>query len=58
MVPHLQSLAALAGRLALSAIFIVDGWAKIPNYDGVAHYMEEYGVPSSLLPVVIATELG
>ena len=38
---HLQSLTALAGRLGLSAIFIIDGWAKIPNYDGAARYMQE-----------------
>jgi putative oxidoreductase len=54
----LQDLAALAGRLLLAFIFVVEGWLKIVHYDGVVGYMEGYGVPGALLPLVILTELG
>lgn len=48
----------LAGRALLSLIFIVAGYSKIGGYDGTAGYMESMGVPGSLLPLVIITELG
>ena len=50
--------ADLAGRILISAIFIVAGWGKIGGYAGTAAYMESQGVPGALLPLVIATELG
>jgi putative oxidoreductase len=55
---NLQNLFALAARLLLAAIFVFDGWQAIANYSGTAGYMESYGVPGMLLPLVIATELG
>lgn len=48
----------LAGRVLISAIFILAGWGKIAGYAGTQGYMESVGVPGALLPVVIATELG
>lgn len=48
----------LLARAMLAYIFIVEGFAKIGAFAGVAGYMEAHGVPSLLLPVVIATELG
>jgi putative oxidoreductase len=54
----LQNLAALAGRLLLAFIFVVEGWLKVVHYDGILGYMEGYGVPGALLPLVILTELG
>ena len=57
-MPDRQSLLALAGRLALSALFIYEGAIQIPQYDTVAAYMAGYGVSPALLPLVIATELG
>jgi putative oxidoreductase len=54
----MQNLAALAGRLLLALIFVVEGWIKIVSYSGTIGYMEAYGVPSLLLPLVILTELG
>jgi putative oxidoreductase len=48
----------LAGRILISAIFILAGWGKIAGYAGTQAYMESVGVPGALLPVVIVTELG
>lgn len=50
--------ADLAGRAMLTAFFIIFGFMKITGYAGFAKYMEAHGVPSFLLPLVIATELG
>ncbi|MBY0613649.1 MAG: DoxX family protein [Beijerinckiaceae bacterium] len=58
------NLAALIGRVLLAAIFILSGYTKLMGYldgsaaGGVAKYMEAAGVPGSLLPLVIAAELG
>ena len=54
----LQSAAALAARLAIAWIFVIEGADKIANYAGVGAYMAANGVSSALLPVVILTELG
>lgn len=54
----LQNLAALAARLLLALIFVIEGWIKIASYSATLGYMESYGVPGLLLPLVIATELG
>jgi putative oxidoreductase len=47
----------LAGRILLSALFLVSGLGKIGSYAGTAAYMSSQGVPGALLPVVIATEV-
>ncbi len=54
----LQALVVLVARLLLATIFVVDGWMAIANYSGTVGYMESYGVPGVLLPLVILTELG
>lgn len=54
----MQSAAALAARLAIAWIFVIEGVDKISNYAGVGAYMEANGVSSALLPLVILTELG
>jgi putative oxidoreductase len=46
------------GRLLLAAVFILEGWGKLRGYQAAAAYMDRYGVPSLLLPAVIALELG
>ena len=48
----------LAGRVLLSAIFVLSGVTKITGYAATQGYMEAMGVPGALLPLVIATELG
>jgi len=54
----LQDLAAPVSRILLSAIFILAGINKIGGYYGTMQYMEAYGVPGALLPLVIAAEIG
>jgi putative oxidoreductase len=49
--------ALLAGRILLGAIFVVEGYGKIGGYAEAAAYMQQYGVPHLLLPLVIAIEL-
>jgi putative oxidoreductase len=48
----------LAGRLLLVLIFLHEGFGIIGNYAGAAAYMQRSGVPSLLLPAVIALQLG
>jgi putative oxidoreductase len=50
--------AELGGRLLLSTLFVLSGLSKIGGYAATAGYMAALGVPSFLLPVVIALELG
>ncbi|HLU13292.1 MAG TPA: DoxX family protein [Arenimonas sp.] len=54
----MNNLAILLGRVGLSLIFILSGWAKIGGYAGTQQYMEAMGVPGALLPLVILLELG
>lgn len=54
----LKAATQLAGRILISAIFIVAGLNKLMAYDGTQAYMESMGVPGMLLPLVILTELG
>lgn len=53
----LSDLPLLVGRLLLAAIFIKAGWDKIWSYQATAAYMTKGGVPGSLLPLVLITEL-
>jgi len=48
----------LLARAMLAYIFILEGFGKISSYTDVAGYMAQHGVPGSLLPLVILTELG
>lgn len=47
----------LVARILLSHIFLISGVTKILGYAETQGYMEAYGVPGSLLPLVIATEI-
>ncbi len=53
----LRDAALLASRLLLGAIFIIEGYGKIAGYAAAQAYMQKYGVPDLLLPLVIAVEL-
>jgi len=48
----------LAGRLLLVFIFLHEGFGLLGNYAAAAGYMQKSGVPSLLLPAVIALQLG
>lgn len=52
-----QALAAPAGRVLISLIFLTSGFNKLVNFAGTQAYMESAGVPGILLPAVIAVEL-
>jgi putative oxidoreductase len=48
----------LAGRILLAMLFLLSGLGKIGSYAATAGYMSSVGVPSAVLPLVIATEVG
>jgi putative oxidoreductase len=48
----------VAGRILLTALFLLSGLGKIGSYTATAAYMSSVGVPAALLPLVIATEVG
>jgi putative oxidoreductase len=50
--------AALAGRLLVAALFLIDGWSKVRGYAPAVTYMERFSVPGLLLPAVILVEVG
>ena len=56
----INNLALLAGRVLLSAPFVMGGFNKLMGFGsgGTQKYMEAMGVPGALLPLVILTELG
>ena len=56
----INNLALLAGRVLLSAPFVMGGFNKLMGFSsgGTQKYMEAMGVPGALLPLVILTELG
>ena len=51
------ALAAPAGRLLISLMFVTSGLSKITGYAATQGYMEAMGVPGMLLPLVIAVEV-
>jgi putative oxidoreductase len=54
----LDNTVLLVGRLLLAALFILEGWSKVRGYAGAMAYMERFGVNGTLLPLVIAAEIG
>ena len=44
-------------RIFIAIIFLMSGLNKIGNYGNTAYWMEAVGVPSLLLPIVIALEI-
>jgi putative oxidoreductase len=54
----LHPAADLAARILLAFIFVIAGYGKITGYADTQGYMEAFGVPGMLLPLVIAAELG
>lgn len=47
----------LAGRILLAVPFLLSGLGKLGAYGATAAYMSSAGVPGTLLPAVIATEV-
>ena len=53
----LRPVAELGGRVLLAALFLISGVGKIGAYAATAGYLAAAGLPTVLLPVVIATEV-
>ncbi len=53
----LRDFTELGGRVLLATLFLVAGLGKIGSYAVTAGYMTAVGLPSALLPAVIATEV-
>ena len=47
----------LIGRIFLSVLFLINGIAKIFNYEGTIAYMENFGVPGVLIYPAIIIEI-
>ena len=54
---NFDSMINLVGRIFISAIFLLSGINKISAFEGTQGYMEAFGVPGMLLPLVIAFEV-
>lgn len=54
----LTGITEAAGRVLLAQLFLLAGLSKLGAYGATAAYMSSVGVPTVLLPLVIATELG
>ena len=48
----------LLGRVLLATLFVLAGWNKITGYEGTVQYMQAFGLPGLLLPLVIVLEFG
>ena len=53
-----QRFAPVTGRVLIAALFVLAGVNKITGYAGTQGYMEAMGLNGSLLPLVIAFEIG
>ncbi|MGQ0621398.1 MAG: DoxX family protein [Panacagrimonas sp.] len=53
----IRPFAAPAGRILLALLFLGGGLSKLAAYAATVSYMAEHGVPSVLLPAVIALEV-
>jgi putative oxidoreductase len=53
----LNDTALLVARILLGTLFVLEGYGKIGRYAAAVAYMQRYGVPDLLLPLVIALEL-
>jgi putative oxidoreductase len=58
LAKHFAAPILLLARAMMATIFVVEGYEKITGYADVAAYMAKQGVPATLLPLVILTELG
>jgi len=54
----LQRFAPVTGRVLIAVLFVLAGVNKITGYEGTQAYMEAMGLNGSLLPLVIAFEIG
>jgi putative oxidoreductase len=55
--PTIKNLSLLLARLPVGIMFAYAGWGKISVYANTQKFMESFGVPGALLPLVIAAEI-
>jgi putative oxidoreductase len=55
---HLEKIATLGGRALIALLFVLAGVAKVLNPKPFLEHMTQFGVPTILLPAVIALEIG
>lgn len=55
----MNNYADVAGRVLLAVLFVLAGIGKIGGgaYEGTQGYMEAFGIPGMLLPIVILVEI-
>lgn len=54
----MDKISTFAGRLLMGQIFLLAGISKTTQYAGAQDYMEAFGLPGALLPLVILLEIG
>ncbi len=52
-----ETIAEATGRVLLASLFLLSGLGKLGAYSKTVGYMSSFGVPSALLPLVVAVEL-
>lgn len=55
---NLSAAGELAGRVLLASLFVVEAGGKLWDMGAAARYMSAYHLPTALLPLAIAVELG
>jgi putative oxidoreductase len=55
---HIETIVTLCGRALVAVLFILAGLVKIGNPKPFLEHMTQFGIPTFLLPAVIALELG
>lgn len=53
----LKNTTEVLGRVLIAGLFLLSGVGKLSAYTATAGYMASVGVPSGVLPLVIATEV-
>ncbi|HAO81415.1 MAG TPA: oxidoreductase [Candidatus Veblenbacteria bacterium] len=56
-IPYYQDAGLLLVRIGLGAVFIIHGWQKWQNLDGVTNFFTGLGIPGWMVYLVAATEL-
>jgi putative oxidoreductase len=54
----MDKISTFVGRLLIGQLFLLAGISKITQYAGTQGYMEAFGIPGAMLPLVILLEIG
>ena len=57
LAARLAPYAVVPGRVMLGGLFVISGADKAGNYTATQGYMDAFGLPGALLPLVIAFQL-